>query len=176
MEALGSAAYARLRASEQPELQDLVAAAVESRKESEAGEGGVGTSGGGKGGQGRAPKRQRVYEEHRPMSEVVAGIKAGRYHQGTLRCGAVTLAGGGLPACGDLGLLLLAPAAHASLLAPADARTHPLGPPRLYATPPCPTPLSTSTPHPESTASTLSRAGWAASRWGRTSCSAGAWT
>jgi len=43
--------------------------------------GAAGTSGGGK----RAAKRQRVYEEHRPMSEITAGIKAGRYHQGTLR-------------------------------------------------------------------------------------------
>lgn len=43
--------------------------------------GGAGGSGSGK----RAAKRQRVYEEHRPMSEITAGIKAGRYHQGTLR-------------------------------------------------------------------------------------------
>lgn len=40
---------------------------------------------GGGGGKGRAAKRQRVYEEHRPMSDITAGIKTGRYHQGTLR-------------------------------------------------------------------------------------------
>lgn len=42
VEALGSAAYARQRAAEQPELQDLVATAVEARKEAEAAEGGAG--------------------------------------------------------------------------------------------------------------------------------------
>jgi hypothetical protein len=26
-----------------------------------------------------------VYEDHRPMSDITAGIKAGRYHQGALR-------------------------------------------------------------------------------------------
>lgn len=30
-------------------------------------------------------KRSRVYEDHKPLSEVTAGIKAGRYLQGTLR-------------------------------------------------------------------------------------------
>lgn len=83
VEALGSAAYARLRAGDAPELQDLVAAAAAARGDAEGGAGPAG--GGGGGGKGRAAKRQRVYEEHRPMSEVTAGIKAGRYHQGTLR-------------------------------------------------------------------------------------------
>lgn len=29
----------------------------------------------------RQAKRRRIYEEHMPMSEVTAGIKAGRLHQ-----------------------------------------------------------------------------------------------
>jgi hypothetical protein len=84
VEALGSAAYAKQRAAEQPELQDLVAAAAAAREDGEQG-----GSAPGEGDKGRAAKRQRVYEEHRPMSEVTAGIKAGRYHQGTLRCAAL---------------------------------------------------------------------------------------
>ncbi|KAL4428262.1 hypothetical protein ABPG75_002351 [Micractinium tetrahymenae] len=86
VEALSTAAYTRQRASDAPELQDLVAAAAAARGDAEgdaAAEGGKDAGGGG--GKGRAAKRQRVYEEHRPMSEVTAGIKAGRYHQGTLR-------------------------------------------------------------------------------------------
>lgn len=86
VESLSTAAYARQQAAEQPELQDLVAAAVAARGEADAAGGGGGEAGGAGGsGKGRAPKRQRVYEEHRLMSEITAGIKAGRYHQGTLR-------------------------------------------------------------------------------------------
>ncbi|KAL4433106.1 hypothetical protein ABPG77_006533 [Micractinium sp. CCAP 211/92] len=85
VEALSSAGYARLRAEDAPELQDLVSAAAAAPGDAAGGAapGGGGDAGGG--GKGRAAKRQRVYEEHRPMSEVTAGIKAGRYHQGTLR-------------------------------------------------------------------------------------------
>lgn len=37
-------------------------------------------------GGGAGPKKKRrVFEDHKPLSEVTAGIKAGRYHQGTLR-------------------------------------------------------------------------------------------
>ena len=87
VEALGSAAYARQRAAEQPELQDLVAAAAAARDGEEDGAGhGAGAGVAGKGA-ARAAKRQRVYEEHRLMSDIAAGMKAGRYHQGTLRWG-----------------------------------------------------------------------------------------
>ncbi|EFN55177.1 hypothetical protein CHLNCDRAFT_35599 [Chlorella variabilis] len=85
VEALGSAAYARQRAAEQPELQDLVAAAAAARDGEEDGAGhGAGAGVAGKGA-ARAAKRQRVYEEHRLMSDIAAGMKAGRYHQGMLR-------------------------------------------------------------------------------------------
>ena len=30
-------------------------------------------------------KRTKVYDEHKPLSEITAGLKAGRYHQGSLR-------------------------------------------------------------------------------------------
>uniref|UniRef100_A0A383VI63 Uncharacterized protein n=1 Tax=Tetradesmus obliquus TaxID=3088 RepID=A0A383VI63_TETOB len=33
----------------------------------------------------RSSKRKRVYEQHRPMSDINTGIAAGRYHQGALR-------------------------------------------------------------------------------------------
>lgn len=33
----------------------------------------------------RSSKRKRVYEQHRPLSELQSGIAAGRYHQGALR-------------------------------------------------------------------------------------------
>lgn len=98
VQALGSAAYTRQRATEQPELQDLVAAAVAARGEDEqqqqqedGGSAAAGAAvGGGSGAgkhkeRGRSAKRQRVYEDHRPMSDITAGIKAGRYHQGALR-------------------------------------------------------------------------------------------
>ena len=78
---MSAAAYARLRAEQAPELQDLVAAAARQEGDAEAADAGA-SGGGGR----KAGKRARVYEEHRPMSEVTAGIKAGRYHQGTLRC------------------------------------------------------------------------------------------
>lgn len=132
MEALGTAAYAHMRAAEQPELQDLVAAALEARKDDNAA-GGSGETGGSGSGKGRAAKRQRVYEDHKHMSEIAAGIKAGRYHQGTLRCGgvpAVTLrrrfaAGKGHGVCGIGPCCLLADrwlaAAAARVLAAAQA-------------------------------------------------------
>ena len=40
----------------------------------------AGAIGGGAAG-GKAAKRKRIYEDHRPMSEVTAGIRAGRLHQ-----------------------------------------------------------------------------------------------
>lgn len=36
-------------------------------------------------GASRSHKRKRVYEQHRPLSELQAGISGGRYHQGALR-------------------------------------------------------------------------------------------
>ncbi len=73
--------YAKLRAAEVPELADLVTAAR--AREAAAAEGaGAGTgAAGASGGSGRAAKKRRVYEDHRPMSEITAGIKAGRIHQ-----------------------------------------------------------------------------------------------
>lgn len=67
-------AYARGR-TDCAELADMVAAGA-----SAEGGDGAGAAGGGAAG-GKAAKRKRIYEDHRPMSEVTAGIRAGRLHQ-----------------------------------------------------------------------------------------------
>lgn len=54
-----------------PDLVDLVAAGVTAEKENVAAE-----SQGGK-----SAKRQRIYEDHRPVAAITAGIKRGIYHQ-----------------------------------------------------------------------------------------------
>jgi len=90
--AISTAEYAASRAATVPELQDLVASST----------GTVG--GGGDGGMNdvditmagsnnaskrrknsNTNKRSKFYEDHRPMSDITAGIKGGRYHQGSLR-------------------------------------------------------------------------------------------
>ena len=63
-------AYARMR-EECPDLVDLVAAGAASERENGAVE--LST--------GKGPKRKRVYEDHRPMSDITAGIKRGILHQ-----------------------------------------------------------------------------------------------
>lgn len=87
--AISAAEYAATQAATVPELQDLV-----------AGNG----CGGGTGGlndvdismdcsnsaskrrkNSNTNKRSKFYEDHRPMSDITAGIKGGRYHQGSLR-------------------------------------------------------------------------------------------
>lgn len=100
VEALSAREYAKIKSEEAPELADLVAAAAtehhlaeKQRKEAEGGPSSPSKqSGGGKEQnkqqikqQIRAVKRQKVYEDHKPMSDMNAGLKAGRYHQGTLR-------------------------------------------------------------------------------------------
>lgn len=35
---------------------------------------------------GRAAKRARIYTDHRPMSEITAGLKGGRLHQVIFTC------------------------------------------------------------------------------------------
>lgn len=61
--------------SDVPELVELVAAGVggETAEETAESRGGGGSS--------RGAKRQRIYEEHKSVQELLAGIKAGRYHQ-----------------------------------------------------------------------------------------------
>lgn len=54
-----------------PELVDLVAAGAAAEKDNGAVE--VVN--------GKGAKRKRVYEDHRPMSDITAGIKRGIYHQ-----------------------------------------------------------------------------------------------
>ncbi|KAL6771469.1 hypothetical protein ACKKBG_A26505 [Auxenochlorella protothecoides x Auxenochlorella symbiontica] len=73
VEAMSCAAYARLR-EDVPELSDLVSAGLATQAEQREVGGGAGPK-----------KKRRVFEDHKPLSEVTAGIKAGRYHQGTLR-------------------------------------------------------------------------------------------
>jgi len=98
VEALSAREYAKLKNDEAPELADLVAAAAAehyylSEKERNEGDGepSAASTQLGKGNkeqnkqQNRAVKRQKVYEDHKPMSEMTAGLKAGRYHQGALR-------------------------------------------------------------------------------------------
>lgn len=78
IEAISTMQYAQLRASDAPELVDLVSAARSAEySEREQGEG--------QGTKGRNEKRRRIYEDHRPMSEIAGGMKSGKYHQGTLR-------------------------------------------------------------------------------------------
>ncbi len=69
-------AYARSR-TDCAELADLVAAGAGAEGE----EGVPWAAGTG----GKPAKRKRVYEDHRPMSEVAAGLKAGRLHQARAR-------------------------------------------------------------------------------------------
>lgn len=79
---MSTAEYAKLLAPQAPELVDIVAR----------------SSGNGEEGPSHqrdvplvvnsleTPKgRAKMYEDHRPMSEITAGLRAGRYHQGTLR-------------------------------------------------------------------------------------------
>lgn len=93
VEAMSAAQYAHMRTADAPDLADLVAAAVADRA---AEDGGAGSAGAQQGStkketgvsppvQQRSAKRRKIYEDHKHMSEINAGLKAGRYHQGTLR-------------------------------------------------------------------------------------------
>ena len=64
-------AYARSLA-DHPELADLVAGEANGEEGMEVD---------GAGAEGRGAKRKRIYEDHRPMSSITAGIKAGTLHQ-----------------------------------------------------------------------------------------------
>lgn len=81
VEALCATEYAKLRSGDAPELVDLVAASAAT--EQAEGDENAGAASGGKA--AKRAKRQKIYEDHRPMSELTLGMKAGRYHQGTLR-------------------------------------------------------------------------------------------
>ncbi|MEW5311018.1 MAG: hypothetical protein WDW38_002766 [Sanguina aurantia] len=73
--------YARGRASDVPELAEVVAAAVgggEEDAESGARERDAG-------GSSRGTKRAKIFQEHKSHDQMQAGLKDGRYHQGTLR-------------------------------------------------------------------------------------------
>ena len=61
--------YARSR-TDCAELMDVVAAG-----------GGVEAGNAAEQANGKPAKRKRIYEDHRPLSDVTAGIKSGRYHQ-----------------------------------------------------------------------------------------------
>ncbi|KAK9823835.1 hypothetical protein WJX72_005833 [[Myrmecia] bisecta] len=70
--AISIQAYAKSR-TECPELMDLVAAGnLEDEAETAAS-------------RAKHAKRARIYEDHRGMADITAGLKAGKYHQGTLR-------------------------------------------------------------------------------------------
>eukprot|EP00775_Hariotina_reticulata_P011972 gene11972-12115_t len=111
IKAMSLPAYARSRATDTPELQDLVvrqefmdedeatlaaegiaAGAAGAARGGPAGPGpgssrDAAAAAGGKSGsdQQRSNKRKKVYEQHKPLSEITAGIAAGRFHQGALR-------------------------------------------------------------------------------------------
>jgi exosome complex exonuclease DIS3/RRP44 len=96
LEAMSASQYAKLRGAEAPELVDVVAAGREAVKEGEDGDefmdidGGAVQNGAGSNRtktatKGGPTKRRRIYEAHRPMSEITAGLKSGKFHQGTLR-------------------------------------------------------------------------------------------
>ncbi|MEW5299944.1 MAG: hypothetical protein WDW36_002913 [Sanguina aurantia] len=73
--------YARGRAGDVPELAEVVAAAVgggEEDAESGAKERDAG-------GSSRGTKRAKIFQEHKSHDQMQAGLKDGRYHQGTLR-------------------------------------------------------------------------------------------
>lgn len=71
IEACSVQEYAKRRI-DAPELLDLVALGEAAEAELDA----AGEKNG---------KRKRVFEEHRPLSEITAGVKSGRLHQGALR-------------------------------------------------------------------------------------------
>ena len=78
-------AYARLR-TDCPELVDVGAVVMRGGEEEDGTD--MAIDGAASNGQQqqqsdgpRQAKRRRIYEEHMPMSEVTAGIKAGRLHQ-----------------------------------------------------------------------------------------------
>ena len=60
-------AYAKSR-SDKPELMDIVAVNAANEQQMDADI-------------NRAAKRQRIYEDHRPMSVITGGMKNGRLHQ-----------------------------------------------------------------------------------------------
>ena len=65
----GLQAYARMRA-DAPELVDIVAANADSELATEE-----------EAGAARGAKRQRIYDDHKPMSTVTEGMKQGKLHQ-----------------------------------------------------------------------------------------------
>ena len=63
-------AYAR-SLTDEPDLADLVAGEANGEEGMEVDDGVA----------GKGAKRKRIYEDHRPMSSITAGIKAGTLHQ-----------------------------------------------------------------------------------------------
>ncbi|KAF5828225.1 hypothetical protein DUNSADRAFT_18006 [Dunaliella salina] len=74
--AIGAASYVRLLRPDATELLDMVAAGTVVEEDPEEEDGGAPV---------RSAKRKRIYEEHKTFSEVQAGIREGRFHQGALR-------------------------------------------------------------------------------------------
>ncbi|KAL3151102.1 hypothetical protein ABBQ38_012969 [Trebouxia sp. C0009 RCD-2024] len=85
LDAMSVQAYAKLR-TDTPELLDLVAqfAGQNLTDDPMAVDGSSTAPAANPGGQ-KGSKRKRVYDEHRPMSDIQNGIKSGTYHQGALR-------------------------------------------------------------------------------------------
>lgn len=74
LDARGVMNYAKSFSTDAPELVDLVAAS------SAAGEGEEEAGGG-----SRPTKRKKIYDEHKAINDILAGLKSGIYHQGSLR-------------------------------------------------------------------------------------------
>ncbi|GLC34112.1 hypothetical protein PLESTB_000838700 [Pleodorina starrii] len=93
LRAMGVMTYCRTLRQDAKELQDLVAAAAEDEAEDAKAAAAAAAGGGSEaaaadgdaGGSGRAAKRKKLYSEHLPYSDLMAGIKSGRFHQGALR-------------------------------------------------------------------------------------------
>lgn len=93
LRAMGVMSYCRTLRQDARELQDLVAAAAAGEDEAADGAAAAAAADGGDdsaaaavaSGGGRAAKRKKLYDEHLGAAELTAGIKAGKYHQGTLR-------------------------------------------------------------------------------------------
>ena len=86
LDAMGAREYAELRSSDAPNLADVVAAAAAEQRASNAEDAAAAAAADGTASsQQRSTKRRKAYEDHKHVSEISAGLKAGRYHQGALR-------------------------------------------------------------------------------------------
>ncbi|GAX77417.1 hypothetical protein CEUSTIGMA_g4862.t1 [Chlamydomonas eustigma] len=85
LDARGVYAYALELKEQVPEIIDLVAASSAAADEDDEAAGSERATSSGSGANNRAAKRKKIYAEHVSYSAIAAGIKDGRFHQGSLR-------------------------------------------------------------------------------------------